>query len=134
MDYDTLKAGPALDALVAEKVMGWRINSTKDGGWPPGSKWETSEEFPRFSTEIASAWTIHDKFHADGLVVVVGSKRYIDTPKLTWYAIIGRARPVDEFDMRAWIKAEAEAETDALAICRAALKAVHADSARRNRT
>lgn len=51
---DNLKAGPSLDALVAEKVM---------GAFGPGLK--TIEGFramPCYSTDIAAAWKLVEKF------------------------------------------------------------------------
>ena len=73
MDIDTLEAGRELDALVAEKVMGWKYSQNapegcfcksvgNDKGWwkYPGLKgWACgpcSDLPPHYSTDIAAAW------------------------------------------------------------------------------
>ena len=43
-DFKMMEAGPELDALVAERVMGWRVDRT----YCP----------PTFSTDIATAWEV----------------------------------------------------------------------------
>ncbi len=45
-----LPPGPELDALVAEKVMGWTELMIRGGG------------VPAYSTSIADAWTVVEKF------------------------------------------------------------------------
>ena len=77
-----------------------------------------------YSTEIALAWEVLEKFNDLGLVVVVGSKRLIESREILWYTLIGMAKPIDEFDMNANILAETEAPTAPLAICLTALKAM----------
>lgn len=58
-----MNPGRELDALVAEKVMGWTgiENDNLDGtdwyaGSPPGS--EGHAEVPAFSTDISAAWEV----------------------------------------------------------------------------
>lgn len=61
-----MNPGRELDALVAEKVMGWRKRETPPGGhiwidkdnlaYVPG-------ELPRYSTDIAAAWEVVEKLN-----------------------------------------------------------------------
>ena len=53
MDIDKMEAGPEMDALVAERVMGWKLTFQ-------GHDWEDEENYYpvdeyRFSTDIAAA-------------------------------------------------------------------------------
>ena len=71
MDIDELKPGRELDALVAEKVMGWK----REEYWTAIGKGETTwhtglmgpdglrevNNYPDYSTDIAAAWDIIDK-------------------------------------------------------------------------
>jgi len=129
-----MEAGRELDALIAEKVMGLRVE------WQSGEPMWVGKDLPgspyvlgdglyghtvhNYTTEIREAWKVLDRFNELGMVVVVGSKRFIDSRNLVWYALIGMAKPVDEFDMNANILGEAEGATPALAICRTALLAI----------
>lgn len=133
-----------MDAMIAEKVMGWRrIKSELNDqqflvvpptGNPHPKEWWWGKSVyslvPKYSTDIAAAWEVLQKFNSDGLVVVVGSKRIRRTregpQELLWYALIGMAKPIDEFDMNANILGEVEAPTAPLAICRTALRAIEA--------
>jgi hypothetical protein len=68
-----LPAGPELDALVAEKVMGWQNVQSADRlvwlGWPPGvpmvlnypNGYSGAENIPPYSTDIAAAWQVVEK-------------------------------------------------------------------------
>lgn len=105
-----LTAGRELDALVAEKVMGW---APRDAG--AGDRliyvgaWAHCESLPHYSTDIAAAWQVVEKLAADGLYVHVGY-------------CLGRTEasvnsPLDIID-------NAYAPTAPLAICLAALKAL----------
>lgn len=129
-----LKAGRELDALVAEKVMGWRPMQggvsmeigEKGDLWEDGSrKWYGKDGDPRpmrllpspkFSTDIASAWLVVEK----------------TDPVFSW--VLSRAQDGD-YDVSMTFHAtdyeivyEATADTAPLAICRAALKAVGHDA------
>lgn len=60
-----MKAGRELDALVAEKVMGWQDITDEHWGVPPGAmgdSWAASpfEPAPPYSTDITAAWQIMD--------------------------------------------------------------------------
>ena len=135
MNTDDLPAGRELDALVAEKVMGWRITA-----WNDGEPWGNREVFPPFepingipadcdcishseagepphySTDIAAAWEVVEKlwdedFHVQFQLVhqVTAGKWRVEFPT--------RKVPHHNYVF-------AHADTASLAICRAALKAV----------
>lgn len=120
-----------IDIAVAVKVMG--LHKVMEEGFWPNSGWvwrnaagaKVAEgSAPRYSTDIKLAWTILDKFNADGWVTVVGSMRGEVTKALSWYAIIGMAKPKDPMDLACQIAGEADEATPELAICVAALRAV----------
>jgi hypothetical protein len=110
-----MKAGRELDALVAEKVIGWTnlIGSSYDvnfGGRPPGGKWDI---VPHYSTSIADAWLVVEKLKtltADGDI-------HIECLHGEW--------SVSTCHEEAW-KGWSRADTAPLAICLAALEAVGA--------
>jgi hypothetical protein len=108
-NIDTLSAGRELDALVAEKVMGWTIYD--DGIMDQGAKGRTwaSEWHP--STDIAAAWEVVEKVQqATGCSAVVQK----------------HARAYECWFIGSGQKETQWADTAPLAICRAALKAVGA--------
>jgi len=132
-----LKAGRELDALVAEKVMGWHDpqdpewNGWKDCGlliWqdsmirprdkpPVNSKagwmaYGVVDRVPAFSTDIAAAWEVVEKLHQRFPTIHLS----LGAPNQRWYCSFFGT--VDD-------KGSAlEADTAPLAICLAALKAV----------
>jgi hypothetical protein len=58
-----LQAGPELDAIIAEKVMGWNVCNTADGGKAgvaPGQTF-SAVRIPRYSTDIAEAWEVEER-------------------------------------------------------------------------
>jgi hypothetical protein len=69
MDIDTMDAGREMDALVAEKVMGWKVSYTYEGypryedHGPVGSYWAS---IPEFSTRIEKAWEVVEKMDSLG--------------------------------------------------------------------
>lgn len=74
-DVDKLEAGPKLDALVAEKVMGWEVGPhTADPlvarfkfRWKlPNDAGYGDEPPPEYSTDIAAAWEVVEKLCASG--------------------------------------------------------------------
>jgi len=116
---ETMPAGRSLDALVAEKVMGWTDwwvdregpNATmKTFGFPPGVT-DTYSEPPHYSTDIADAWLVVEKLRKDGCPFLFGHNR---NPHNGWFADF-LLHPLVEY-----------ADTAPLAVCRAALKAVGA--------
>ena len=119
-----MKAGRELDALVAEKVMGWKLFDRAAMGWGPGpSVWSTGENSddpmssPTFqgfqpSVDIRHAW-LDVKKMAELHVVSVScmfNKRW-------------RCEAVQAHSQRQ-TPVNAIADTAPLAICLAALKAV----------
>lgn len=114
------KALSELDALVAEKVMGWRVTPHPDlhGATyfevPDG----TATVMPdMFSTDIAAAWTVVEKMRADGWGFGFGTEEGGG-----WAAIFANGRDgmaFEEYEEGYSFEAAAP-----LAICRAALKAV----------
>ena len=127
-------AGRELDALVAEKVMGWTAWRSKHGYFnitdgdgnshtcdPATSKydpetgerlpepkwWDYSTELPDYSTDIAAAWPLVERF---GITVYAPTRERHD-----WVAAI----KIGACEV-------AHGETAPLAICLAALKAVGA--------
>lgn len=118
-----MKPGRELDALVAEKVMGWvkRPSEVDYFGpvWsPPGSR-DTYDGPPEFSTDIAAAWEVLNHFVSQDEMT-------------TWE--LGKCEPKGKlfyckFEMwdregKQWIYPIEKATTAPLAICLAALKAV----------
>ena len=94
----TLQAGHELDALVAEKVM----------GWAPGERGT-----PAFSTSIAAAWEVVEKMRADKLSVTLTGYWEGSTGKW-WVNVLDNVETV----------ATVRTDTAPHAICLAALKAV----------
>jgi hypothetical protein len=110
-----MKAGRELDALIAEKVMGWEYRDNfyswgelvtpahwiKDNGW-------TTDKTPNYSESIADAWLVVEKLRGLGTVDLM------DDDGKRWISLI-----IPKF--KAHVRAQAE--TAPLAICKAALKA-----------
>jgi hypothetical protein len=61
-----MQAGRELDALVAEKVMGWKVKHMDVYGWmyslPDRNRWTN---VPHFSSNIADAWQVVEKARKD---------------------------------------------------------------------
>lgn len=68
-----MKAGRKLDALIAERVMGWRLEDYGEGSIyfyaPRGTCGASCDHhlhlLPEFSTDIADAWSVVEKMKAD---------------------------------------------------------------------
>lgn len=135
---DKLEAGPELDALVAERVMGQSMpagyEKATDGRW---TYWEPERyddgSFsrsvieqrwpPYYSTNIADAWKVVERFPIVSLGrgyfnYSGGSPIASDIPQYT--AMINRRAPSDPTLELEFV----QAKTAPLAICLAALKAV----------
>lgn len=75
MPTETLKAGRELDALIAEKVMGWALVSNqkanKAGWWglAPGS---SLMPLPYYSLSISDAWEVVEKLEEKGITMDMG--------------------------------------------------------------
>lgn len=102
-----LKAGRDLDALIAEKVMGWtRIPKERETLWqsPTAGSWPvTLARIPKYSTDIAAAWKV---------VNALGGHFILRRQLSEWFVTINGEM--------AW------AETAPLAICRAGIAATEA--------
>ena len=117
MNYDEMPAGREMDALVAEKVMGWRLDascgySTWMGGKADsrGMRWTIDGWKP--SADIAAAWGVVEKVREEFRYVSV-------TAGNGWSCSawdVEKAKRLREV--------HAFADTAPLAICRAALLAV----------
>jgi hypothetical protein len=114
MSATELQAGRELDALVAEKVMGWtylgeRWSDTNHSGYQWRDSTGTRHETPPFSTDIAAAWEALER-----MASVLEDVAKIEVSRLSngqYACVVGAI--CCEF-----------ADTPALAICRAALAAV----------
>jgi hypothetical protein len=115
-----LDAGRELDALVAERVMGWQWNDytvnygnddyrTVRGLFDVKGSFDSHDRFPEYSTDIAAAWRVVEKLKPDWAIriEVRPSGVYCDIISLTER----RVEKVTESSVP-------------LAICRAALRAV----------
>lgn len=135
-----LKAGRELDALVAEKVMGWVlvdaiirqsmglvlgpkefIETKIIALTPPGKK--EVESVPNYSTDIAAAWEIVLEYQNRSLrfqLVPLANEE----GEPGWQVEILKFEPTNEFTP--WVETAgfAQANTAPLAICLAALKAL----------
>lgn len=60
MDVDKLQAGPELDRLVAEKVMGWTTDKT-NGPWYTAALTFAAVRGWSPSTDIAAAWEVEER-------------------------------------------------------------------------
>ena len=149
MDIDKLEAGPELDMLIAERVMGWRwyhlsamggnwINELKSGlvlaDYLPGkthAKYQAPYTGPRYSTDIAAAFLVVNEIHR------MIERDEIDDANYLTLSYSGISRVVASFDCNlnddeGWYESinmssllySADASTVPLSICRAALAAV----------
>ncbi len=118
MKYDDMPAGPELDQLVAEKIMGWEIASTKASyrhASPDGGR-DTIIMAHEFcpSGNIAHAWRVIEH------VVMRNGFASVDSTGMTaekaWMAKIGHGNALIH-------GYNALAKTAPLAICRAAMSA-----------
>mgnify|MGYP001571535769 CR=1 FL=1 len=119
-----LPAGRELDALVAEKVMGWKHYApaaVQEVWYPPNlhpSNNVLGHSIPHYSTDIAVAWQVvehlKNKLHLQVILHWAGD----ECPK--WLCNL-RADGYRSFQDQEW---QVEADTAPLAICLAALKAV----------
>lgn len=111
-----MEAGREMDALVAEKVMGWEKVHNNPVVW--GDSWygidgDALMRLPHYSTDIAAAWQVVEK-------VIAGDEYEIGFENGQHYAKLGSAK-----GGYAWA-GQATGTTAPHAICLAALKAVGA--------
>jgi hypothetical protein len=136
MNIDTLEAGRELDALVAEKVMGWTwpddrcpicgwsFSDTAAEGCVPGDCSQRpiptvpeSEDYPHYSTDITAAWEVVEKM----LGQLPQQDIHFQHLEYTGWGV-GTCFNKEEGGWDEWMYGE----TLPIAICRAALKAVEA--------
>lgn len=109
-----MEAGRELDALVADRVMGWKSTGGRHLAWEKGNgliTWEDSSWGNGFrpSTEIYAAWEVVEKFFRKGTqTLIIGCRGRAFSFRCYWNGNRG----------------EAIADSAPLAICRAALMAV----------
>ncbi len=130
VDYqeEIMKAGRELDALVAEKVMGWEKFSIHDEGASPEwtalmrsrgytwmwkqkecCKWDEIQSCPPYSTDVKAAWEVVEKINGHRLIIIPLFSSDADEWE-SWRVELDRE--------------ETCARTFPLAICLAALKSV----------
>lgn len=127
INIDKMPPGREMDKLIVEEVMGWHISRmyATPRFWNPAHhdkihySCDEPDEVPYYSTDIAAADLLIDWLHELGLNVTV---RDDATTYVIWCDI---HRPGLE-PMWERLVARARAETQPLAICRAAYKAVMA--------
>ena len=136
IEIGAMQAGRELDALVAEKVMGW--GGVREGysegsaelrfiGKPPNGM-DSKYPVPMYSTDIAAAWEVLEKIKAVNLEKFTG----LDFPDECFVVAWDRSskdweagfHSIDGYDA-GWVSdCRSNAATAPLAICRAARKAV----------
>lgn len=132
MNVDDLVAGPELDALVAEKVMGWTRHypiQEEDGGasdfdsdWFEDPKGNPSD-VPNYSEDIAAAWAVVEKMRPLNVDLTNHARAE------RWCCVFfDRDGGSDGFipELKGRFQEYTVAAAAPLAICRAALKAVGA--------
>lgn len=135
-----MKAGRELDALIAEKVMGWKAIPhpcpetlfpgvvPKPSWFPPGFDYEKNKHlyatglangvaFPHYSTDIAAAWEVLDHLAGCNTKALFYHDAYVQ-----WQCVLDwQRRTFDDCRIREM------ADTAPHAICLAALAAVKAN-------
>lgn len=115
MDSDQLRK---IDALVAEKVIGWTIKPGQIGtSHSTAGHFIAPEDVPEYSTDIAAAWDVVEAWKGDGSLCEIVLSRCESHVSTGWRARFGESEA-------SW---EADAPTAPLAICLAALKAKGVD-------
>jgi hypothetical protein len=118
---EELEAGPELDALVAEKVMGLPVYRDMDNGFPHLGVKGSYGPIPDYSVLIEDAWQVVEKLSNKYRVQVA----QCFFPDVLWLCELW------DYAAGRWEKEESEdaefcayGKTAPYAICRAALKAV----------
>lgn len=123
-----LEAGPALDALIAERVFSKRVEDHTFGPrqWHEEPEGDLSgwEEIPPYSTDIAAAFKIVEHFALQHIPVSLYSMSHG-----VWWCFLGMAPIFDPSDPLKPTH-EARANTAPEVICLAALRALAPDRAR----
>ena len=117
-----MMAGRELDALVAERVMGWKRPTREFQPWDKtgeGMVLCTPHELPRFSEDIAAAWQVVERLHSEGWMLRLWLTDY------GWHASFLHSSIREDDDSRlVEVSAGAQNDTAPLAICLVALMAV----------
>lgn len=109
-----MPARPELDALVAEKVMGWTVDPIYrmyTGGEMRHAAGENMATRFNPSVDIRHAWEVAEKFTTFSV--------FYDDATCTWFAAVDSTRRTPD-----GCRYKGAGETAPLAICRAALEAV----------
>lgn len=120
MNIDDMEPGKELDALIAEKIMGWKFRKPTHGSCCTcqrcGRDYDTCNNAPcDFSADLAAAWSVVEKVNdnANDVVIEVAGDGIIEVV-MGW------------FDMEGWSHFQkAKGKSAPHAICLAALKAVN---------
>jgi hypothetical protein len=117
-----MKPGRELDALVAEKVMGWVLYQRQPDVYlaytDPGGSLRLPEEIPFYSTDMAAAWLAEEKLVVDGFTFEL----YRDPPapdRRAWFETLVIVRRGREYSYIG----KSETGSAPHAICLAALRA-----------
>lgn len=110
-NIDAMPAGRELDALVAEQVLGKKVELYRLCPVPYHRFKDTEQGIPYYSTDIAAAWEVVEK------VQRINGRFRVD--------IVGPCQGSDEYSV-GFLPMLSGYGTAPLAICRAALKAVGA--------
>lgn len=125
-DAEDLKPGRELDALVATKVMGWTlrrfwpVSDLRDDRSKPCESWTApggtyERQLPAYSTDIAAAWEVVEKFE---VVELIKGEEFARCR-----IRVGKGHPAYEKG-NDWVTDESDTSAIPHAICLAALKAV----------
>jgi len=147
MTIDDLQGGGELDALIAEKVMGWKKVYCQTifetiRGLPPWTRWwgqkQNAEgrwrktDLPKYSGDISAAWEVVEKLLDFRIYHGASEGGYAGGPEWTAYCRIGSLGnpfwPSGQPTNETYRGISGNAPTAPLAICRAALKAVGYES------
>lgn len=115
-------AGRELDALMADKVMGWKVSSQWWNGDKSTFDCQSSEDgtkVPNYSTSIADAWKVIKRFNS----VDISCSEY----GICWFVVLERKNLCGECGrtVDGYTKYTGVSQSVPLAICKAALKAVN---------
>lgn len=118
MNYDDMPAGREMDALVAEKVMGWhRLSFSKC--WISGaSKKERRIELWSPSTDISGAWEVVEKMREKGFIWSINYRNPVMSD-LKYMPYVGFWNYTNG---KPYKQGHSDATEVPLAVCRAALK------------
>ena len=120
-----MKPGREMDALVAERVMGWRVMAEYEPGvikcLVDGNQCEVNPpEFPRYSTDIAAAWEVVMELLHRGFSTAIES----EDRGAHWFRISGGEAPEGPCYLPNGEVCCSSLVSAPHAICLAALKAV----------